>query len=111
MVLEPSDRTDRPPADTHMPVVDTTYASAPRQIDLKGLFNFDAVSNDGQRVYMIQYLTGNQYHVRFYDLSIGRLDPQIVFDKSDGSAAMPGLRRSGVAPPDGHCRYSMYVPR
>ncbi|OLD48406.1 MAG: hypothetical protein AUI42_12670 [Actinobacteria bacterium 13_1_40CM_2_65_8] len=109
LVLESFDRTDSIPAATHMLVVDTTYVSAPRQIDLKGLFNFDAVSNDGQRVYMIQYLTGNQYHVRFYDLSIGRLDPQIVFDKSDGSAAMAGLRLSGVASPDGHWLYSMYI--
>ena len=109
LVLESFDRTDSIPTATHMLVVDTSYASNPRHIDLKGLFNFDAVSNDGQRVYMIQYLSGNQYHVRFYDLNLAQLDPQIVFDKSDGSAAMAGLRLSGVASPDGHWLYSIYV--
>jgi hypothetical protein len=109
LVVESFDRTETIPSATHMLVVDTSYASAPRKIDLNGLFNFDAVNNDGQRVYMIQYLSGNQYHVRFYDLSLGRLDPQIVFDKSDGSAAMAGLRLSGVASPDGHWLYSMYI--
>jgi hypothetical protein len=109
LVLESFDRTNSIPSATHMLVVDTSYASAPRPIDLDGLFNFDAVSNDGQRVYMIQYLSGNQYHVRFYDLNLGRLDPQIVFDKSDGSAAMAGVRLSGVASPDGHWLYSVYI--
>lgn len=109
LVLQSFDRTDSIPSATHMLVVDTSYASAPRQIDLKGLFNFDAISNNGQRVYMIQYLSGNQYHVRFYDMSLGRLDPQIVFDKSDGSAAMAGLRLTGVASPDGQWLYSVYI--
>lgn len=109
LVLESFDRTNSIPTVSHMLVVDTSYASAPRRIDLNGLFNFDAVSNDGQRVYLIQYLSGNQYHVRFYDLALGKLDPQIVFDKSDGSAAMAGLRLSGVASPDGHWLYSMYI--
>lgn len=109
LVLQSFDQTNSIPTATHMLVVDTSYASAPRKIDLNGLFNFDAVSNDGQRVYMIQYLSGTQYHVRFYDLSLGRLDPQIVFDKSDGSAAMAGLRLSGVASPDGNWLYSIYI--
>lgn len=109
LVLQSFDQTNGIPTATHMLVVDTSYASAPRKMDLSGLFNFDAVSNDGQRVYVIQYLSGNQYHVRFYDLGLGRLDPQIVFDKSDGSAAMAGLRLSGVASPDGQWLYSIYI--
>ena len=109
LVLQSFDQTNSIATATHMLVVDASYATAPRKIDLNGLFNFDAVSNDGQRVYMIQYLSGNQYHVRFYDMSLGRLDPQIVFDKSDGSAAMAGLRLSGVASPDGKWLYGIYI--
>ncbi len=94
---------------THLLVVDTSYARAARQVNLNGFFEFDAVSNDGQRIFLIEYLAGNQYHVRFYDLGARRLDPNIIFDKTDGSSAMAGLRLSGVASLDGHWLYSVYV--
>jgi hypothetical protein len=94
---------------THLLVVDTSYAKAARQINLNGFFEFDAVSNDGQRIFLIEYLAGNQYHVRFYDFGAGRLDPNIVFDKSDGSSAMAGVRLSGIPSHDGQWLYSVYV--
>ena len=94
---------------THLLLVDTSYANAARQVNLSGFFEFDAVSNDGQRIFLIEYLAGNQYHVRFYDLGAGRLDPNIIFDKSDGSSAMAGVRISGVASRDGQWLYSVYV--
>jgi hypothetical protein len=94
---------------THLLVVDTSYAKAERQINLNGFFEFDAVSNDGQRIFLIEYLAGNQYHVRFYDLSAGRLDPNVVFDKSDGSSTMAGVRLSGIPSHDGQWLYSVYV--
>jgi hypothetical protein len=94
---------------THLLVLDTSYATAPRQVNLNGFFEFDAVSNDGQRIFLIEYLAGNQYHVRFYDLGAGHLDPNIIFDKSDGSSAMAGVRLAGVASHDGQWLYSLYV--
>jgi DNA-binding beta-propeller fold protein YncE len=97
------------PYATHLLVVDTSYAKGIEQVNLNGLFGFDAVSNDGRRIFLIEYLDGNQYHVRFYDLGAGRLDPNIVFDKSDGSSAMAGVRLSGIASHDGQWLYSVYV--
>jgi hypothetical protein len=94
---------------THLLVVDTSYAKAARQINLNGFFEFDAVSNDGQRIFLIEYLAGNQYHVRFYDFGAGRLDPNVIFDKSDGSSAMAGVRLSGIPSHDGQWLYSVYV--
>jgi hypothetical protein len=94
---------------THLLVVDTSYAKATRQVNLNGFFEFDAVSNDGRRIFLIEYLDGNQYHVRFYDLGVGRLDPNVIFDKSDGSSAMAGVRLSGIASHDGQWLYSVYV--
>jgi DNA-binding beta-propeller fold protein YncE len=94
---------------THLVVVDTSYARGTRQVNLNGFFAFDAISNDGQRIFLIEYLDGNQYHVRFYDLGVGRLDPNVIFDKSDGSSAMAGVRLSGVASHDGQWLYSVYV--
>jgi len=94
---------------THLLVVDTSYATAARQVNLNGFFEFDAVSNDGQRIFLIEYLASNQYHVRFYDLGAGHLDPNVIFDKSDGSSAMAGVRLAGVASHDGQWLYSVYV--
>ncbi|MEO8745093.1 MAG: hypothetical protein ABI334_09715 [Candidatus Dormiibacterota bacterium] len=109
LALESSHPTSAVPTTTHIVVVDTTYAKALRRIDLNGYFTFDAISNDGQRVYMIEYLSAGTYHVRMFDLLAGQLDPTVIFDKSDGSSAMAGLRLSGIPSPDGHWLYSVYV--
>ena len=97
------------PSSTHMLVIDTTTSRVWRKIDLRGYFRFDAVSNDGDRLYLIQHLNGKEYYVRLYDVIGGKLDDNIVVDKSDGNQAMVGTRLSGVATPDGHWLFSMYV--
>ncbi len=97
------------PSATHLLVVDTSYGQPVRQVDLQGFFQFDAISNDGRRIYLIEYLSSSSYHVRFFDVGAGQLDPAVIFDKSDGSSAMAGVRLSGVASPDGHWLYSVYA--
>jgi hypothetical protein len=104
-----NDVPDGLPSVTHMLLIDTTYAKPPVPIELEGLFEFDAVSNDGKRVFLIQYVTTTIYHVRLYDVGVGRIDPGIVFDKSDGTDAMTGVRLSGVATPDGKWLFSVYA--
>ena len=94
---------------THLLLVNTTTSTVRRKVDLAGNFQFDAVSNDGDRLYLIQHLNGREYYVRLYDVIGGRLDENIVVDKSDGNQAMVGTRLSGVATPDGHWLFSMYV--
>jgi hypothetical protein len=97
------------PTATHMLLIDTTSAKVAHRVNLSGHFQFDALSNDGQRLYLIQYLNGKEYYVRLYDVIGSRLEDNIVFDKSDGNQAMVGTRLSGVASPDGHWLFSMYV--
>lgn len=109
LALESFDKTSTTPTASHLIVIDTSYASPPRRIDLDGFFSLDAVSNDGMRVYLIEYVSPAAYRVRMYDVSAARLDPNVVFDKSDGSEAMTGLRLSGIPSPDGHWLYSLYV--
>jgi len=103
------DNTSGPPTGTHFLVVDTSYKAAVKRIDMPGYFQFDAVSNDGKRIYLIEYLSSTNYRVRVVDVGSGRLDPQVVVDKSDGIAAMTGLRLSGVPSRDGHWLYSIYI--
>jgi hypothetical protein len=98
-----------PPTETHLLFVDTTFAKAPVPIELHGFFEFDAVSNDGMRIYLIEYVSSSVYRVRFYDRAAGRLDPYVVVDKSEGGEAMTGVRLSGVASPDGRWLFSVYA--
>ena len=110
LVVQRFDPTSNPvPSTTHLAVIDTTYAKPIQQLDLSGYFQFDAVSNDGQRIFLIQFISPTEYYVRQFDVGIKQLNPTIIFDKSDGGAAMAGLRLSGVASPDGHWLYSVYV--
>src|SRR5438874_5343309 len=94
---------------TRMLIIDTTSFKIADHIGLAGRFNFDAVSDDGQRLYLIQYLNGKEYYVRLYDVPGNSLDANIVVDKSDGNQAMAGLRLSGISAPDGSMLFSMYV--
>lgn len=109
LVLEAFDATPTGvPSATRFVLVDTSYSKAVTLIDLAGYFQFDAVSNDGRRIYLVQYVSSTEYYVRYYDVGAQGLNPTIIFDKSDGSAAMAGVRLSGVASPDGHWLYSVY---
>jgi hypothetical protein len=110
LILERYDATGNDlPSATHLLLVETPALKLARRIDLDGFFSFDAVSNDGQRLYLIQLLQGNQYYVRLYDVGAGVLDPDLVVDKSEGAAAMSGVRLSGVGSRGGDWLFSMYV--
>jgi len=104
-----NDIPDGPPTATHMLLFDTTYSKPPVPIELDGFFEFDAVSNDGKRVFLIEYVSTSIYRVRFYDVAAAQLDKNVVFDKSDGTDAMSGLRLSGVPSPDGQWLFSVYA--
>ena len=110
LVVQRFDPTSSPiPSTTHLALVDTLYLKPLQQFDLNGYFQFDAISNDGQRIFLIQYISQTEYYVRQFDVGIRQLNPNIIFDKADGAAAMAGLRLSGISSPDGHWLYSLYV--
>jgi len=110
LVLQSFDQTSSGIASaTHLLLVETSFGKPMQQFDLQGYFQFDAVSNDGSRIFLIQYFSPTEYYVRQFDVGIRQLNPTIIFDKSDGGAAMVGLRLSGIASPDGQWLYSLYV--
>lgn len=94
---------------SHLLVVDTSFATPPRPIELPGHFQFDAISNDGERVYLIQQIGGGDYHVRVYYMSSGSLDPNFIVDKNEGGEAMSGLRLTGLPSRDGAWLFSVYA--
>src|SRR5947209_10610243 len=103
LVLEKHDATA-----SHLLEIRTTFTQPPGAIELPGDFTFDAISNDGSRVYLIQHAADGHYFVRDYVVGSG-LDPNVIFDKTDGAAAMSGLRLMGVSAPDGSWLYSVYA--
>ena len=97
------------PTASHFVLVNTSTMRVEKRVDLDGFFDFDAVSNDGNRLYLIQFVSGANYFVRLFDTDTGKLDPNAVVDKSEGGEAMVGLRLSGVASSNGGWLFSMYV--
>src|SRR4051794_23157053 len=97
------------PTGSHFLVIKTSPMQISASINLDGFFDFDAISNDGHRMFLIQYVNGKQYYVRMYDVAAGKLDPNPVVDKNGGGEAMTGIRLSGVPAAGGDWLFSMYV--
>jgi hypothetical protein len=98
---------------TSFVLMNTSFTQHPRRISLTGSFSFDAISNDGQRLYLIESLAAAQpghYRVRVYHLAAGSLDPRVIIDKREiETGSMTGTRISGIFSPDGAWQYSLYV--
>lgn len=98
------------PGNTNFMLATTSFTQRPRLITLPGSFSFDAISNDGRRLYLIESLAPKRpgYQVRLYNVEAGSLDPHIVVDKRE-TGPMSGSRVSGIFDRQGHWQYSLYV--
>lgn len=101
---------------SHLAVIDTAFAQPPKYVNLDGNFSFDALSNDGISLYLIETLPrdstatpGLGYKVRVYDLATGVLQPGVVVDKTAIAQTMSGIQQSSVMSPDGQWVYSLYL--
>ena len=97
------------PGAPHLLVVDTSFSQRPVAVDLAGAFDFDGISNDGERLYLLQYLSANDYEVRFYNVRGGFLDPAVVIDKFDPTEPMTGRRLATVSSTDGTWQFTVYA--
>jgi hypothetical protein len=81
-----------------------------KSVHLDGAFSFDALSNDGNSLYLIERMGDpNHYQVRLYDVAAGSLNPQVVIDKREPNEPMNGIRGDGVADPTGKNVYTVYI--
>jgi WD40 repeat protein len=98
---------------SHMLLIDTLQFKVVTRIDLDGYFEFDAISNDGLSLYVIEYtnITQGYYRVRVYEVAAGQLGSYTVIDKGGNGTPEPmtGVRLSGVFSPDGKWLYSVYA--
>lgn len=83
-----------------------------RRIVLRGRFDYDAVSPDGTRLYLIERAAGgnpDHYAVRLYDVAKGRLEPYPVADKREVDEPMTGAPVWRTTDPDGRWAYTLYA--
>jgi len=92
-------------------LVGATSLSEPfTRVQVDGNFSFDALSNDGKSLYLIQKMTDpNHYQVRLYDIGAGSLVAQPVVDKREPNEPMEGIRGDSVADPNGNQVFTVYV--
>jgi DNA-binding beta-propeller fold protein YncE len=80
-------------------------------VTLRGDFSFDAISPDGSRIYLIEYLSRadpTKYEVREYDVRSGRLLPEPIVDPDEPPGEMRGYPMTRAVSPDGRWAYTLY---
>ena len=100
-----------PQSSTHLVVLDTHRLDVRRTINLKGDYSFDAISPDGNRIYLVQYLSRHDpthYAVRAYDVGPGRLEPKPIVDPTEPDEQMRGYPITREPSPDGRWQYTLY---
>jgi DNA-binding beta-propeller fold protein YncE len=80
-------------------------------VTLRGDFSFDAISPDGSRLYLIEYLSRTdptRYEVRAYDVRTGRLREDPIVDPDEPPGEMRGYPMTRAVSPDGRWAYTLY---
>lgn len=80
-------------------------------VTLPGDFGFDAISPDGSKLYLIQYLSlrdPTRYAVRVYDVAARRLLPEPVIDPREPDERMGGFPLARAWSPDRRWAYTLY---
>lgn len=82
-----------------------------RLITLRGDFSYDALSPDGQTLYLVEHISANdvlRYRVRAYDVSAGRLLKKMVTDKRRWQSVMFGVPMARAWSLDKRWAFTMY---
>ncbi len=97
-------------ASTNFLVGSSSLTDSFKTIHVNGDFVFDALSNDGKSLYLIQKMKDpNHYQVRLYDVAAGALMPQPVVDKREPNEPMNGIRGDSAADSNGNYVYTVYI--
>lgn len=97
---------------TRFAVLRTKTLRKERTLALPGSWAYDAISPDGSRMFLIEYLAAGQnphYRVRSLDVRTGRLDPEAVVDRREDEVLMRGQPVTRVASTDGRWAYTLYA--
>ena len=116
LALQSLDRDGQLVVRSHYLVLNTSLSFPAVRIDLNGDFEYDALADDGSRLFLLEYTSrsetfGDQYRVRAYDLRTHRLQPGVIVDKRESASPEPmsGSRVTAVSSTDGSWLYSLYL--
>jgi hypothetical protein len=96
---------------TTLAVLGTGRFEVRRTIELKGKWNFDALSPDASTLYLVQTTDpqSSRYAVRAYDMRAHRLLPDPVVDASEPDEPMRGFPVTRKTGPGGRWEYTLYA--
>jgi hypothetical protein len=92
-------------------VLDVPSLKVRRLIRLQGDFSYDAVSSQGQTLYLVEHMSANdvlRYRVRAYDLRAGRLLEKMVTDKRRWQSVMTGVPMARAWSLDRRWAFTLY---
>src|SRR5215813_15230327 len=89
-------------------VMDSGLARKPVTASLPGAFTFDGLSNDGQRLYLLEWVRPGSYQVRMFDLARGLLYPDVIADKREIGQLMSGEALTSLTSSDGSTQLTLY---
>jgi hypothetical protein len=91
-------------------ILDAPTLRGRTRVSLRGDFTLDAISPDGNRLYLIesQSRDGTRYAVRAYDVAERRLLPEPIVDPAEADEPMRGSPVSRAMSPDGRWAYTLY---
>ena len=103
---------DSPNSATTIALVDTQAGKAAKTIHLKGDFDLDAISPDGNALYLLERLNDGtgKYYVQLYTVSENELYQSPIVDKSElNDPNMTGTAVARQMASDGHTAYTLYI--
>jgi sugar lactone lactonase YvrE len=88
----------------------SSLSSSFKTVRIEGDFAFDALSDTGQSLYLIQRMGDpNHYQVRLLDVASGTLQEKPVVDKREPGEPMNGIRGDSVADSRGQYVFTVYA--
>jgi outer membrane protein assembly factor BamB len=92
------------PGKTRFAILAKGVGGPAKVMELKGRFDYDALSPDGRTLYVVEHLdadAGGSYQVRAVDVATGRLQDGVIADKRNISEAMAGYPLAQLRRDDG----------
>ncbi|HEX8087126.1 MAG TPA: hypothetical protein VF529_22800 [Solirubrobacteraceae bacterium] len=111
VLIRPREHGHYPLRRTRLVVLDAERLNVGRRITLKGDFSYDAISPDGRRLFLVQYVDPDDpraYVVRTYDLARGKLERGAIVDAREPDEDMRGYPVTRVTTDDGRWAYTLY---
>jgi len=89
-------------------VLDSGFARKPVTVDMPGIFTFDGLSNDGERLYLLEWVRPGSYQVRMYEVTRGSLYARAIADKREIGQLMSGEALTSLTSGDGSTQLTLY---